>query len=965
MDIRHLFRDRIGRRVATAAVAATALVGAILVPVVVASSASAVTDLVVDSPAWGGSDADPGDGICATVELLGLGGHCTLRAAIEESNALNRPAGEVAITVSEELGTTSMVGITGVELYRMLGSAVSDEDTGAIFNVTAPVTIDLGHRLFVDASYDDAPESAAFYLNGPDIQLLNADRVLGAGGSSIVVGPDARDVVIDGGGAVVDTDEGYYPERFMVIREGVRGLTVRGYDVRGFYDSATSGGIFTFNSRSPYTAREDIVIEDVSVVHAASGTTCTASDGTGCRARLTNFWPFNGNNVTDGLAFRGLEVRNMTGQRGFAFASTQDWTGATSVRVSDLQIADSTFANNQGAGTGEANPFIMLPLGGRLTGETRISRNVFSRAASGQTYAIYYARGGALGDQAMANSTTASQTYIEDNHFDGYTDNTIRLFQVGVVTVKGNTFGTRTGSQARPAVAEEYSDSGVMLDNYSGIVNYNANQNIRTWAPSSAASVPQGPVPAGALRVEPAQAGMPMCTATVEVQRITATDSTSKAPGEPVTLDVFWTADDTAEILLGSVTGVTGTAATLALPLPVGPVALPDGTAQAVDPSSGDVSGRIRLQTQVEGLAQLESSQYSRLVDVTGDCRPAVALNQATTQNDATLARDLHFTLTSSMPLDPASVTADDFVVAATATPDTIDAARLNPRVGAVTEVAGSGGMEWDVVVRVDDSATVTVELPADAVIALSGLGNETSAAHTDNAVTFVNPLVAVPGVMDVIAGERYGETFALGTRSGAPVPDADLIFTATVSQPDGTPAVSLSETSPVIASGGAKTGEVTVTAAAGAVAAGTEATVSFAVSSDDADYDGLVAPRVHVMLYATDPAIRITKTAYVDVADPSSPESIEATGTLAPTGSRLTDRQAVCFVYTVTNASQDDWATRLTDITVADSDERLGENGVIATIPQLAQGETTKVSACTVLVPGDTTQSRTIPDAE
>jgi len=67
-------------------------------------------------------------------------------------------------------------------------------------------------------------------------------------------------------------------------------------------------------------------------------------------------------------------------------------------------------------------------------------------------------------------------------------------------------------------------------------------------------------------------------------------------------------------------------------------------------------------------------------------------------------------------------------------------------------------------------------------------------------------------------------------------------------------------------------------------------------------------------------------------------------------------DGQTLCFVYTVTNTSADDWATSLTAVTVTDTDTRLGTDGVIGTIASLAIGQTAKLAACTSVLPVDTT---------
>jgi hypothetical protein len=93
-----------------------------------------------------------------------------------------------------------------------------------------------------------------------------------------------------------------------------------------------------------------------------------------------------------------------------------------------------------------------------------------------------------------------------------------------------------------------------------------------------------------------------------------------------------------------------------------------------------------------------------------------------------------------------------------------------------------------------------------------------------------------------------------------------------------------------------------------------------------------------------------------VDVTDVSSPGQIQASGKLAASGARLMGGQTVCFVYTVTNTSADDWATTLSNIVVTDSDTRLGTDGVIDTIASLGIGDSGQLAACTSLIPVDTT---------
>lgn len=930
------------------------------------SASAASVNLVVNSTAWGGADISPGNGQCdsdpsaATV--------CTLRAAIEEANALAGAPGDITITVSDSIPlNTRMTGTPNALANRMTTTAPDTQDAyGAAFHVVKPVTIDLGHRLQPNAGQGpnaDAAEQALFFLDGPDISVLNADDAL-ASGTSFVVGPNAKRVTIDGGGGSISTAAGWAPERFVVFREGASDATVKNYTVSGYYDSVSEGGLFVFNARAPYTPMTNIVVSNVNVKYL-SGTTCSGSDGSGCRTRLTNFWRDGGTgtwtgNTINGLTFRDMTVENLTNQYAFQLGAPGDTSGTNSADITDLVIRDNLFKNV--AGMASASPdyaFVKLPYGAHLGGTSSITGNKFLRANAGVGFAISYEGNKASG------STAASGLTIADNYFNNYPIASVRTYRSGLVSVLRNTFGTTTNSQPRAGVGalpEEYADTSVMYNTFHGssaATSGTSNQSIRTWAPTAAATVLTGAAPAGALTMTPPTSA-PTCLASVPVSRITATDNSSQAPGTPVTLQAYWTSDDTAEIYLGSVTGVTGSSANLLVPLPMGNVTLPDGPAQAVNSSTGVASGFVRLQTHVEGMGQLESSQYSRVVALSGSCVPVLTLQQATGQNDATLARDLHFTLTSSVALDTSSVTPGDFGLTGTATADTFDAARINQRVVSVTPVPGTGGRQFDIVVRADDSARVTIALPSGRVAATSGLTNATAAnagtTGVDDQITFVNPLTVAPTSLTIITGEATGQSFAISTKAGAPVPSSGLDFTTTVTQPGGSPTLVLSDTTPQIGDGLTTSGPVQVTAEAGAVTAGTQAKVAFAVTSTDTNYDGLVVPSVTAALYSTSPAIQIVKTAYTGMTSTGTPAQIESTGTLVPTGSRLSDGQSVCFVYTVTNTSQDDWATSLKNVRVTDTDQRLGDDGLVGTIARLAVGEVAKVSACTSLAPVDTT---------
>ncbi|MCL2464108.1 MAG: hypothetical protein FWF28_03440, partial [Micrococcales bacterium] len=255
-----------GRRRRTAILSAVAVgVAVVVVPVWAATAATDAKNLVVNSVARGGADAAPGNGVCETAAGNGV---CTLRAAIEESNALKGQPGQVTITVSPSIAAgTKMTGTANFPTTNMISTALEGMDAnGANFAVTSPVTIDLGHRLQVDGSANNVNPMAAFFLNGPDIQVRNADSVMSPG-TSFVVGPNARRVTIDGdaknGQFGRITTPNWYAQRFLLIRESAADVTVRNYQLQGFagnyaglgLGAATGyGGIFVFNNQKLTTS---------------------------------------------------------------------------------------------------------------------------------------------------------------------------------------------------------------------------------------------------------------------------------------------------------------------------------------------------------------------------------------------------------------------------------------------------------------------------------------------------------------------------------------------------------------------------------------------------------------------------------------------------------------------------------------------------------------------------------------
>ena len=202
-------------------------------------------------------------------------------------------------------------------------------------------------------------------------------------------------------------------------------------------------------------------------------------------------------------------MRNLNGATAFKFSNNS----TTGVRLSNLNISGNQFLNSVGNGTGDEYAFVTLPPG-TLSGENRISRNDFVRATSGQTIAISW-------DGLTRTGTVPSGLSITDNYFDGY-ESSIRLSRNGLTTVSGNTFGTRSGSQGRPATGEETGDGGSLLvDN-----GTESNQTVSTWYPIAAASVVAAPSSGAMVAAPRATFTGGTCTAEITVATVSYTHLT-------------------------------------------------------------------------------------------------------------------------------------------------------------------------------------------------------------------------------------------------------------------------------------------------------------------------------------------------------------------------------------------------------------------------------------------------------
>lgn len=230
-----------------------ALVGTALTLTTTPSQAAVTETLTVDSLAYGGDDVDPGDGACLTA-----GGICTLRAAIQESNALDAgPGDEVLIDFDAGL-SGFIVGPNGNNTTNRMKTGVIEsgyDHSGAYFHITGRTRIDFGDDVGFVQYWD---EGTAFFVDAPDVTIENfnasATNPLGTLGSrtaSGITGGETAFIVSDNGdgftlrdGAIIESGNNRM-ERGLILQDGADDVTVE--NVR-FDDYENLGGAIRVSS---------------------------------------------------------------------------------------------------------------------------------------------------------------------------------------------------------------------------------------------------------------------------------------------------------------------------------------------------------------------------------------------------------------------------------------------------------------------------------------------------------------------------------------------------------------------------------------------------------------------------------------------------------------------------------------------------------------------------------------------
>ncbi|MDR2374430.1 MAG: hypothetical protein LBD77_10160 [Bifidobacteriaceae bacterium] len=550
-----------------AAAALVALTGVIAagVPALVARAAEAVT-FTVNSTALIVENASCGD----------AGGVCTLRRALEEANSV--PSGtDVFINVAAGVEGAIPFPTSSSQLMAT-GTTAGLDLSGAVFAVNRPMTIDLGGVIHLVPGDGSAPigttHLTGIWVNSADVHLKNFSDWYSTA-TAILFSGQAHGSSLDGGVSIQSEND--HTNRQVAIWAPASNVTISNYTMGRQPNEAYDGGI-VLDAASGAGRLSNITISNVTFDNAAESTACSNTDARGCSGRGVNV---EGGVGVDNLVVADCLFVNFTGKgqpidaNGAGDQSNWDIRNNT---FKDVRLSDSVDLS------GESYVTVQLPKDQSFSGQNHIRDNVFDNSSEdsrgGQALAIY------MNGSRSSGSTTASTLFIEDNEFDGYLS-PVRLYQAGTVTVRRNTFGAHSGSQAN--TQDEETSGGYKQRLFNNWDN-SANRAIQTWYPTAAT--------------------VANCGLSVSV----APPTSGQAPRTPVTLDVYWTASTKAERYLGSVDNISE-ATTITL--------------EQLPPEAG----YIRVQTQGQGVSadsQPESSQYSRVVAVAtapSTCQPVIDID--------------------------------------------------------------------------------------------------------------------------------------------------------------------------------------------------------------------------------------------------------------------------------------------------------------------------------------------------
>lgn len=595
--------------------------GALLLAAGLGSAHAATTTYIVDTLAEGTADANVGDGVCLTAA-----GECSLRAALEEANALPASEGDdIRIEFAEGLsGDIVHSGGTPRMFDETLGNTAINNyiGFGAFLHVNAsrPLALDFDERIELLQNNDS--EYAMLFIESDDVVVENFDDaekrdIAGAGVASAGGIMAAGTAIVIGGSRVtlrngLSSDPGtIIMESCIALVDGASDVTVEDFycrssvlfgiyfDERGTYSNIALTGFETqggqgfgdiwvefgtdeektvvngltitdseFRSQAnqglDYTIgiRENSVVSDLVITESRF----IAADTFGIGIFPTA--------VTNGLSVSGSTIdgtRQFIRDDGRTLQTGMTVSGNTFTSVSDDIVIlnsphqDALIENNQfldSRGAGNVAGVRVEPI---ASGSNNVIRgNTFSQEEPTNKFAIWM--------RANPGVDLPTGWSIQDNavvNIIGSLFGPIFLEFDGNTLTSGNTFGEGTRGADVDNLAPENDDSFFVVNRNAG-----TNDRIQTWRAT-------GAVFTGT-------------TVRVAVAPVTELRPGNTEPTLPVSIDVYYSATNQAETYLGRIPGTHSTETVFEF--------TSDATAGAVRAQITDAEGR--------------SSQYSASTSV-------------------------------------------------------------------------------------------------------------------------------------------------------------------------------------------------------------------------------------------------------------------------------------------------------------------------------------------------------------
>jgi adhesin/invasin len=857
---------RLGRQAALGAllVAAAVVVSVAVPPLAVGAVSGQTLTLLVDSAEFLGSDAAKGDGVCATAT-----GVCTLRAAVEEANALGA-ANTVTIAPAPLITDTDGIAKSDVTIVAndtpsawMSTASVTTRanwDAGAYYRLTAKMTIDLGNRVSLRAASGAPPYAVGFFVDAANVTLRHFTDVY-TNSISIFAGPNASNAVIEGGRAVQWRSN--WARRYLLIQPGAKNVAFRDYTVGRMYSQPFANGTgaeqgigsVVLDSRGGTAAVSGLTIQRVVFDNTPGPGECDAADSETGGMTCGSPGIIGVNNVVLG----GPSITSNTFR---GFGPQRHPINLYSVAAGDgPAIQKNTFTANS-VGTAREDALVVLKGFSQDYGAPMLTGNTFDGTGGVQGVGLYFYGPGTA-------ATMSGYLFATDNYFNAMTVNSIVLANAGVAIARQNTFGPDSASQPRTttmAQAEEtvnYPSSALMTNDAS------SNGKLNTWYPTAVS-----------------QSG---CSLSVTVKKPSSPPA-SAAGARPVVY-VYWTADRTAELFLGYAS-IDESKDTQTVTIAGGGGKFGQG-------------GYIRVQSARSTTnSGAWVSQFSRLLAAptqADTCAPTVTLNQAATQADPTSGRRIAFTVVGSEAL--ADLVPADFSLTGSTAP--------GHRVVEVQRVSATSFTVWTMA---DASGDIVLSLPADAAHDLAG-NAAPQATSTDNRVTYVSPLTREPASAALDEGGPGVDLTV--TRVASLAPASPVFITGTSADPRVR-----TNPAPLVMEGAAVTVRAVILADDdGVVAPDQEASLAYTVTSADPNFDGLLLPQTSLAIHDTSLPTEVTlvKRAWTDVLEEpggTTHDAIIAQATEIPSGSRVIEGTKVWWTYTVENSG----GTLLSSLDVVDS---------------------------------------------